>query len=202
MVKLTGTPGPCDLARAGNPLDVTQPDDSRVSPGETFIKTWRLENIGTCAWSQNYRVVWYSGDPLGLTSEQELGEAVEPGQTVDISVDMVAPDDPGVYASYWMLRNSSGDYFGLGPAGTSPFWARIQVVAGNKATPQPNLTPVTAAIVERSGTVPLALGDTIDLDSGNLTVSDSGDFVYQQDETDQLLFTPENNAGLGVFGPI
>ena len=119
------TPGPCDLAQAGTPLDVTIPDNSRVSPGESFVKTWRLKNVGSCVWSEDYRVVWYSGDDLGLASQQELGGNVDPGQTFDVSVEMIAPVDPGVYASYWMLRNANGDYFGLGPAGSSPFWARM-----------------------------------------------------------------------------
>ena len=31
--------------------DVTYPDGSSVTRNNTFVKTWRIKNIGTCAWT-------------------------------------------------------------------------------------------------------------------------------------------------------
>ena len=33
--------------------DVTIPDGTVLQPNETFVKTWRIKNIGTCAWNTN-----------------------------------------------------------------------------------------------------------------------------------------------------
>ena len=33
--------------------DVTIPDNTLISPGQPFRKTWRLRNDGTCAWGSN-----------------------------------------------------------------------------------------------------------------------------------------------------
>src|SRR6478609_8802676 len=48
---ITNTPEPtqaCDSAEFMD--DVTIPDGTIVKTGETFIKTWRFKNIGTCTW--------------------------------------------------------------------------------------------------------------------------------------------------------
>lgn len=37
--------------------DVTVPDGTKYEPGETFEKTWRLKNIGTCTWTISYSLV-------------------------------------------------------------------------------------------------------------------------------------------------
>ena len=54
---------PCD--RAEFVSDETIPDYTTLAPGEVFIKTWRLKNIGTCTWTNAYRVVFESGNALG-----------------------------------------------------------------------------------------------------------------------------------------
>jgi len=38
--------------------DVTVSDGSLISPGSSFKKTWRLQNIGTCTWTSSYALVW------------------------------------------------------------------------------------------------------------------------------------------------
>src|SRR5512133_582347 len=36
--------------------DVTIPDNTVVTPGQAFTKTWSLKNTGTCNWSTAYKV--------------------------------------------------------------------------------------------------------------------------------------------------
>ncbi|RPJ50549.1 MAG: hypothetical protein EHM21_04765, partial [Chloroflexi bacterium] len=120
---------PCDLVQPGRPLDVTVPDDTRFHPGEYFSKTWRLVNVGSCPWTREYAAVWFSGNELGLVRSQPLSKEVRSGQTIDITVDMVAPQTPGTYQSNWKLSNPKGDLVGIGPKGDAPFWVRIVVVA-------------------------------------------------------------------------
>jgi hypothetical protein len=59
-----------------------------------------------------------------------LSSNVSPGQTVDVSVNLAAPNAEGSYRGYWMLRNASGTMFGLGPAASDPFYVDIKVVGG------------------------------------------------------------------------
>ncbi len=94
----------CDLAQFVK--DVTIPDGTNVDAGDTFTKTWRLRNIGTCAWS-GYALVFDSGDAMSGASPISIG-TVAPGQEVDVSVNLTAPSSNGSYRGYWRIRNASG----------------------------------------------------------------------------------------------
>lgn len=94
----------CDLAQFVK--DVTVPDGSIFNPGDTFTKTWRLRNIGTCTWS-GYALVFDSGDAMSGASPLSIG-TVNPGQEVDVSVNLKAPSSNGTYRGYWRIRNGSG----------------------------------------------------------------------------------------------
>lgn len=107
--------------------DVTIPDGSVLDPNETFTKTWRLKNRGTCTWTPDYVLVFTSGDRMGDTTAVRLPSYVGPGQTVDISVPLTAPKEKGKYVGYWMLRNPSGVLFGYGDKANQPFYVDIRV---------------------------------------------------------------------------
>jgi hypothetical protein len=121
----TATPEPCDLAAFV--ADITIQDGATLSPGNEFTKTWRLKNAGICTWSTDYALVFVDGDQMKAPSVSKLSGSVKPGQTVDLSVKMVAPEKSGPYKGYWMLRNTSGKLFGLGPRGDEVFWVDIKV---------------------------------------------------------------------------
>ena len=129
----SGTPPslPCDRVKLI--ADVTYPDGTEVAPGTTFVKTWRLQNAGSCAWTSAYTVVFSGGDALGASSSQSLTTGtVAPGENVDLSITMKAPGSVGKYRGNWMLRNASGEDFGIGP-NNKPFWVKIDVVAAPHA---------------------------------------------------------------------
>ena len=106
--------------------DVSIPDGSTFAPGDTFTKTWRLQNAGTCTWS-GYSLVFDSGDSMGGTSPVTIG-TVAPGQEVDLSVNMTAPATNGSYRGYWRIRSASGILIPIldGHQGTS-FFVDIKV---------------------------------------------------------------------------
>jgi hypothetical protein len=107
--------------------DVTVPDGTVFAPGDTFTKTWRLKNRGTCTWTPDYVLVFASGDKLGDTTAVRLPGYVGPGQTVDVSVTIEAPKDSGKYVGYWLLRNPSGALFGYGDKANQAFYVEIRV---------------------------------------------------------------------------
>jgi hypothetical protein len=90
-----GLTGFCDAAQYV--ADVTVPDDTVMAPNFAFTKTWRLKNVGTCTWTTSYRVDFDSGNPMSAVFPVNLPNSVAPGQTVDVSVNMVAPATSGSY---------------------------------------------------------------------------------------------------------
>lgn len=141
----TPTPIPCDRA-AFVSAGETYKDGAEMVPGTTFIKTWRLKNNGSCTWNSAYSLVFINGDSLGAPASVQLTTGtVAPGQEIDVSVTMKAPDTPKEYTGNWKLRNASGVIFGIGVNAQSPFWVNIKVVS--PVTPTPTLSPTPTAVV-------------------------------------------------------
>jgi len=105
--------------------DVTIPDGTVLAAGEAFEKTWRLQNTGSCTWGPDYSLVFAGGDSMSGPERLPLTQVVKPGETLDVSVQLVAPAAAGVYRSDWQLR--SGDGYRFGSGGESPFYAQIEV---------------------------------------------------------------------------
>jgi hypothetical protein len=103
------------------------PDGTVFAPGEKFTKTWRLINAGTSTWTSAYSLVFSSGEQLGGAATTPLTVEVAPGKTVDLSIQLTAPDNEGRYTGYWMLRNASGTNFGMGPNSDGSFYVLINV---------------------------------------------------------------------------
>jgi len=90
-----------------------------------------LQNDGSCPWTIGYLVYFESGDILGGPPSQELtSQTIQPGETVDITIDLVAPQETGSYQGFWMLRNVKGEGFGVGSF-SKAFWVKINVVEGS-----------------------------------------------------------------------
>ncbi len=123
----TAVPAPCNLGYLVG--DVTIPDGTILNPGDSFIKTWRLENVGACTWTSSYSLVFTNGDLMSAPSVVQLPGNVAPGQTIDLSISMVAPLSAGTYQGYWMLRDPNGNLFGVGSYGSQNFWVQIVVYA-------------------------------------------------------------------------
>jgi len=133
----------CDIARFVT--DVTYPDGSSIPAGQAFTKTWRFRNDGSCIWTPAYSLVFSSGNQMGGPSTQALTANVNPGQTVDISVNLTAPAAAGEATGYWKLRNASGVLF-------AAFYVQINVQASVTVT-VPSAQVTLNAIPSESGTV-------------------------------------------------
>ncbi len=197
------TPSPiCDQAAAAYPkIDITIDDNTEMVPGQTFTKTWRVVNVGTCPWTTEYAVVLFSGDRMGASDSIAFTENIAPNQTVDISVDMVAPTDPGAYQGNWKLRNAAGQYFGIGPSGSSPFWVRIEVIQVLTSTPTTTPTVTPTPVIQVSGHLTLAVDQYIDLDYMQID-SALGDLLYQYNAPSEHQLIPQESAVLGIFGGV
>jgi len=117
---------PCNLGRFIT--DVTVPDGTQYEPGDVFTKTWRIKNTGSCAWTSGYDIIFSGGDALGAPSAVQITNGtVNPGQSVDVSVDLTAPAAEGTYRGNWQLRDPSDVIFGIENSSSGLFWVEIEV---------------------------------------------------------------------------
>lgn len=121
----TPTPVPCYAAQFIK--DVTFSDGTEIAAGNTFTKTWRLKNNGACVWTKDFDLVFVSGSAMDGPAVVDFPAAVNPGESIDLSVQLVAPKKSGTYRGYWQLRTTNGTLFGLGVAHDKPFWVEIDV---------------------------------------------------------------------------
>lgn len=91
--------------------DVSIPDNTPMDPGETFTKTWKVLNAGTCAWDAGFKFALTGGDAMG-SSTLTLPSAVAAGSQFDISVPMTAPSTAGTYRGNWRMSTATGQFFG------------------------------------------------------------------------------------------
>lgn len=131
----TPTPTPGCVFDVAYVADIAVPDNTPFLPNTPFVKTWRLQNNGSCNWEPGSLWVYSSGDPLGGPVSVALPAAAV-GAAVDVSVDFVAPATPGVYRSTWQAQAPDGVRFG------GQFYVQIVVP---EPTPQPTDTPQPTA---------------------------------------------------------
>ena len=86
--------------------DVTIPDGTVMAPNQAFTKKWRIKNIGTCAWS-GFSLVFDSGESMGGPATKAIS-ALNPGQEVDLEVNLTAPATVGAYRGYWRINTNGG----------------------------------------------------------------------------------------------
>lgn len=112
--------------------DVSIPDNSNVNAGAAFTKTWRIRNAGTCIWWSGYNLTHYSQDAMSAPASVPL-PVTNPGETVDISIDLVAPSTPGTYQGNFVVKNPADLIMQVD--NDSRLWVIINVGNGSANTP-------------------------------------------------------------------
>jgi hypothetical protein len=118
--------------------DITIPDGAQIQAGAEFTKTWRIRNNGCLAWPPGIQLGYWGGDQMGGPDYHDV-DPVGPGTTVDISIPLIAPDQPGEYLGRWQLITPDG--VSVGP------WVTIEIVVIQTtptATPTATATPDAA----------------------------------------------------------
>ncbi len=95
--------------------DSTVPDGTSMTPGQEFVKTWKVKNTGTCTWTTSYRLMLaYTSSASAAMGGQTtfLSTAVPPNTEAEISVTLKAPTKSGTYSGYWRLANNNNIFFG------------------------------------------------------------------------------------------
>ena len=118
--------------------DVTIPDNTPVTAGQSFTKTWKVKNAGSCAWDAGFKFGFTGGEQMGGTT-YTLPSSVAAGAVTDISVAMTAPSKSGTLRGNWRMSTASGQFFGDE--------VYVQVVVGGGGAAVPTNTSSGAAIV-------------------------------------------------------
>jgi hypothetical protein len=103
--------------------DHNMPDGSKCEPNMKFVKTWLIQNTGKLEWSPEsfpVKLICIAGN---ISSENQFVDVAKTkiNETSSISVELVAPSDPGNYFSEWVL---SCNNFQFGPR----IWCTIEVI--------------------------------------------------------------------------
>ncbi len=108
-------------------------DNTALDAGQVFAKMWRVKNTGTCVWTAGYALAFYSGEQMGGQPSIPFPSVVQPGETVDLRVDLVAPLNQTSYTGNWALKDANGNNFGVGDMGNQSISVTILV----RPTPMP-----------------------------------------------------------------
>jgi len=127
---------------------VTIPDNTEIVGGETFIKTWRILNTGTCIWASDYTLSHYSDERMNATGSVPLA-ITYPGQTLDISVPLTAPNTLGKHRGNFVIKNPAGLIMKIDS--DSRLWLIIDVKTVTAATAAVGATVTPAGTNAGSG---------------------------------------------------
>ena len=99
----------------------------------------------------------YSDESLGLLSSVPLG-LTYPGQTLDISVDLTAPNTTGTHRGNYVIENPQGLIMKI--ADDSRLWVIINVTSVSAATVAVSATPIGATNTPAGTATPTPTGPT------------------------------------------
>jgi uncharacterized protein YkwD len=138
--------------------DVTIADNEVVPASTDFIKTWRIKNTGTCIWGPEYTLTHYSGERMFAPPSVPLSVTF-PNQTLDISMDLTAPNSDGKHDSYFVIKNPAGLIMKID--NDSRLWVLI------------NVSSQVAAATQSSGSIPVTGDESAFVDAACAYTTDA-----------------------------
>src|SRR5690606_29513915 len=102
------------------------PDGTLFRQGETFVKTWRGRNEGTCTWDERYSLAFAGGEIMDGPTSSPL-PYTPPGEIAEIRLPLTAPAVGGRLTGNWQFQNPAGERFGVGISGQGTLWVQIVV---------------------------------------------------------------------------
>ncbi len=112
----TSTPDLTAAALAACTFDMTVIEDEPIQPdilmpNREIVKRWTIQNTGVCAWPEDTRLVFVSGDEPIIVARPEIG-SLPPGETLVVRLTLRTPTDLANYNSVWQLQYGTGDSIG------------------------------------------------------------------------------------------
>jgi hypothetical protein len=208
----TATPNAGSLAYGCNNMafvrDVETPDGTVLRPNESFTRTWKVANSGTCNWLHGYRLVPVGGfgfaeDPVSVHGSP----IVTPTEWREISVHGQAPDDPGTYTQSWRMSDGAGHLFGATLSISITVRAPTNTPNPPTATnttappPPPTITSISPTSAQVGATVNLTItgsgfasGATVSFEGGQGTAPQVTTTTVSNATTISITVTMSGNA--------
>ncbi|MCJ7703682.1 MAG: NBR1-Ig-like domain-containing protein [Anaerolineales bacterium] len=130
--------------------DVTYPDNTEVGAGETFTKTWEIQNEGTCTWGAGYELEFVSGSFLQTVSLADPFPSVASGESVELSVEVTLTNTTGTQSGVWVINRPNGETVQTEDGQAFDFWAtviapRVNVTIARNETREVNADGIVCA---------------------------------------------------------
>ena len=106
--KPTKTPSPNEHDYKGTKkcavVGQSPPDGTAFKPRKAFTVRWTIKNTGTAAWRKgSFDYLYIGGDKFHDRGLYDMNFILDPGETIELKVDMHAPKQPGNYETTWVL---------------------------------------------------------------------------------------------------
>ena len=85
-------------------------DKTKIQKSATFTMTYILKNTGQTTWTKSYALRYFAG-PMSDPKDTNLLKEVKPGDTVEVSFSLIAPDTVGTFTNVWVLSTDQGVNF-------------------------------------------------------------------------------------------
>jgi hypothetical protein len=177
------------------------PDNTILTPGQYFWKTWTLQNAGTCTWTTAYKLVFWNGERMGSSISYALTDDIEPGESTDISIYLQAPATGGSFTGFWRLKTPWESNFGVGQYDSD---ISTTIVVGS-VTPESRKTSTVFGITSVTYTIDRTCAPANTFYTITAYISSNGpvkiNFIWMQsdgnnDETNQLTFTEASTKAI------
>lgn len=106
------------------------PAGAQVTAGERAVKSWKIENIGTCSWTAAYKLAPLDANGVVNIEAAVPIEAVIPsGESAQLAVELTVPTQLGRWRQRWVLLDDKNNPFGVGLAEERPLTLDLTVVS-------------------------------------------------------------------------
>lgn len=116
LATLTRTPktptlGPPSKDLSCSLSNQTPGDGAVMSKNQSFSVTWTVQNTGSGTWDSNsIDFAYASGAKLSSSKLLDLPKSVAPGESVKLTVNMVAPGSADTYKTVWALESGKNTF--------------------------------------------------------------------------------------------
>jgi PBP1b-binding outer membrane lipoprotein LpoB len=116
---VTGSTGPS--YRVGNVKALLFPTKTYVNTNLNFTEIFSITNVGTATWLANTKVISADDNMFALANGVTIGQVVSNGQSVELHLNLKAPEAVNNYTVKFMLETPDGKKFGVGSNFDQPF---------------------------------------------------------------------------------
>ncbi len=104
----TSSAGPLACQLTGK----TPVDNTDMKRNQKFTMSWTVGNIGSAEWDPAHvDLIYVSGARMNAPKVADLPNSVPPGQSITLTLTMVAPNTAGAIKSVWALQQGKSNSF-------------------------------------------------------------------------------------------